>query len=191
MKKKILFFMLILFGIVYTGCGENTIEVGEAIKSPFGEGNLYYTISDTNEYESLEEASLSLEEIVMPYNTYGTQEIQGKYIQLSDYIEQDNIVKTPNRFIVLDVHIKNHDAIGMFKKDEFMINELCLYGEKTKTQYYPAYFSKAGEVDQEQIFHYKLKQGQEEKIQLGYLVLEDDLEELVGKINETKFKIYR
>ena len=191
MKKRILYFMSVLLVMLCIGCGETTIEMGEEVRDPFEEGNLYYTVYDTKEYTSLEEASIPVEKMIMPYNTYGIKQMWGEYTQISDYVGEDKMVKTPHHLMVLDIHIRNQDAIGMLRKNEFMINNICLYGEKTKTVYYPAYFTKAGEVDKEQVFHYELEQGQEEEIQLGYFVLEEDLEKVVGKINETKFKIYQ
>ncbi len=78
---------------------------------------------------------------------------------------------------------------GYLRKNEFNIYDLGLYGGKPITHYYPAYFSEAGKVDLAQPFHYTLEQGQEINVKVAYLVLKEDIEGLVGMINETQFAI--
>lgn len=217
MKKRMLLLLATLFAMTYIGCGNSAewqgqtdetggfmvespiweksdegVELGRTFKSPFVEGNLYYTVSHTGIYQNLEEAGISMEEVIMPYNTYGSQELWGEYMEVSDYIDEKGEVTETHCLVVLDIHVENEDAVGMFKKNNFAINSLCLYGGDPVTQYYPAYFSEAGKVEPEQPFHYVLEQGQEMDVRLAYLILEEDLQDLEGKVSdsETEFSIY-
>lgn len=67
---------------------------------------------------------------------------------------------------------------------------ISLYGGDPINRYNITYFSEAGKVDASQPFHYELDQAQDLKIQIGYLVLKEDVDNLVDVYNETLFSTH-
>lgn len=172
---------------------DDTVKVvksGTAFKDPFVEGNLYYTVDESKAYQDLTQAGIEKEALIAPHNLYHSQDMGERYQKISDFIQEDGSVVETHQLIILDVTIRNENALGLTKKNEFNIVDLSLYGGNPVTRYYIAYFSESGKVDEAQPLHYELEQGQEIKVQLAYLVLQEDVESLVGMINETQFSIY-
>lgn len=139
--KKITLFLILSLTIMLAGCKKETATQGESedtevfpveeltlgnssdpvavettFKDPFVEGNFYYTIKNTDIYTSLEQAGIDEEELIMPYNTYGSQELWGEYGEISDYIDETGIVIDNHQLVVLEINLRNEDAEGLFKK---------------------------------------------------------------------------
>lgn len=175
---------------VHPDLSPDAVEAGTAFQDPFVEGTLWYTVEDCSTYQDISQAGIEQTALTVPHNLYSSQDLGEQYQTISDYIQEQGIVTDTHRLVVLDITIRNEDALGLFKKNEFNILDLCLYGGKPVSQYYAAYFSEAGKANREEPFYYVLEQGQEIRVQIAYLVLKDDMDNLTGMINETQFNIY-
>lgn len=169
---------------------ENIAKVGTPFASTLNIGNLYYTIDKTMIYDSATDAGLKQEDFIYPYNVYDGKyaEYCDTYNKISDYVKDDGSLDENNQLVILDITIRNEDAEGLVKKNVFHINNLCLYGENPASCYEVAYFSEAGKENAEQLYHYILDQGQEIHVQVGFLVLKEDINSLVGVINKNEYK---
>lgn len=171
----------------------DAVEVGDAIKDTFYDGDMYYTVNDSNIYQNPEDAGIAVENLHMPYNLYASQDIKEGYREVSDYILEDGSIVESHQLLVLDITIKNESALGLEKKIEFSINDISIWGGEPVTQYNIVYFGETGKLeDSDDPFYYEIKQGQEIKTQIGFLILKEDLnkKDLVGKIFEMQFKIF-
>ena len=169
---------------------EEAIDKSSAISDPFCEGTLNYRITDCQVYQSLQEAGISQSDICDPANMYSSSEDSQQYQEFSDYLTPDGGIVESHRLLVLSLNIQNVDAVGLEKKDEFLINSILLYGGENEdvSVYSPVYFSEAGKVDpgnEAHVFHYKLEQGENMDVRLGYFVLEKDVESLKGAFGGT------
>ena len=81
--------------------------------------------------------------------------------------------------------IKNKDAVGLTKKNEFTVSNIALRGGKNVSQYNVAYFSESASVDSEQPLYYNLEQGDSKDVKIGYLILKDDMENMVGVVSDS------
>ena len=63
--------------------------------------------------------------------------------------------------MTVDFRIENIDAVGKIKKKEFSIYNMAVWGGDPVNIYRIVYFSEAGKVDAEQVYHYNLGQGGE------------------------------
>lgn len=169
---------------------EEALDKTSTIVSPYEEGTLNYSITDCQLYKSLQEAGISQSDLGYVENMYFAAEDAEKYNGLSDYLTSDGSIVESHCLLVLSLNIKNVDAVGVEKKDEFNIYSIVLYGGKNEevSVYFPVYFSEAGKVDpgdQAHAFHYKLEQGKNMDVRLGYFVLEKDVESLKGAFEGT------
>ncbi len=171
---------------------EEAMDKSNVIASPIYEGTLNYRITDCQLYQSFEETGISLSDsdlglaienmyYELPFEDYE------QYQRLSDYITPDGSIIDAHRLVVLDLNIQNVDAVGVANKNEFLINDIALYGGEGEevSVYSPAYFSEAGKVDpgnEAHVFHYILEQGEEMDVRLGFIVLEKEVESLKGAI---------
>ena len=87
--------------------------------------------------------------------------------------------------VILDMTIKNKDAVGLTKKNEFTVSNIALRGGKNVSQYNVAYFSESASVDSEQPLYYNLEQGDSKDVKIGYLILKDDMENMVGVVSDS------
>ena len=112
--------------------------------------------------------------------------------KISDFIQKDGTLVDTHRLVILDIKIRNEDAVGSVKKKEFTIYGVNLFGSgnaELMQTFFPAYFDKGGKVDKEQFFYYELEKGKEINIKLGFLVWKDDIEKLFGEVDGAKFQI--
>lgn len=177
---------------------ENIAKVGERFETIFDEG-LYYTIDKAVFYDNLEDAGLRKEDMRRPENGYEGEKynLGEKYLELEDIVKEDGSLDSAFNLLVLDVTIKNENAVGMMEDGIFLINSLELYGGEPVTRYGVAYFSEQGKADSEQIWHYTLQQGEELNTKVAFFILKEDVNDLVGIVNkneygenETYFEIY-
>lgn len=168
----------------------DAVKLGTAFKDPFVEGSLFYIVEDSKIYQDLNQAGIEQDALIAPHNLYSSQDIGENYQEITDYVQENGIIIDTHRLIVLTITIQNKDALGLFKKNEFNISDISLYGGNPISRYYIAYFSEARKADMDQPFHYTLEQGKEIKAKIAYLVLKDDVDNLVGMTNETQFNIY-
>jgi hypothetical protein len=167
---------------------QNMISLGEPGRNPHvQQGNLFYIIEKSGVYQSIKECGLNENVFLFPSNTYSLDEageqLRATYREMSDYIHEDGSVVDTHRLIVLDITIRNENALGNPKKKEFNIYDFGLLGGKPTNTYYMSYFSEAGKIaGSDQPFHYNLEQGKEIKAQIGFFVLKEDVEKkmLVG-----------
>lgn len=170
---------------------EEAIDKSSVISDPFCEGTLNYRITDCQVYQSLQKAGISQSDLTDYVEImYSSAEDAEKYRELSDYLTSDGGIADTHRLLVLSLNIQNVNAVGLEKKDEFNINSILLYGGENEdvSVYSPVYFSEAGKVDpgnEAHIFHYKLEQGENRDVRLGYFVLEKDVESLKGAFGGT------
>lgn len=153
---------------------------------PFVKGKLSYTVQSCNIYTMMEEANVENDMLIEPHNTYFSQEVGEKYQKISDFINDDGSIVDTHVFVVLEMKIENEDAIGLIKKNEFTISSIALRGGKNVSQYNPAYFSEAGKTNPDQPLHYILNQSDSLDIRLGYFVLKEDIENLVGVVSDSE-----
>ncbi len=158
------------------------VPMGEPFTDPFEEGSLNYTVQGCNVYHTLEEAKVERDMLTEPYNNYFSMEMHDQYRNISDFVNEDGSVVDTHEFVVLDIQIENEDAVGREKKNEFNIMNLAVRGGKDVSEYYVAYFSEAGKVNSEQTLHYELEQGSSKNVRLGFFVLKEDVENMVGAI---------
>lgn len=169
---------------------DDIVEVGTTFNAPFVEGNMYYTINQSDIYENLKEAGIKKEDLIFPYNLYASWDIKEQYHEISDYVLEDGSIVDSHQLVLIDITIKNENAMGIIKKNEFLISDISLYGGEPVTQYNIVYFGEAGKVDAEQPLHYELKQGEELRTKIGFFVMKEDAKDLIGKTNDIQFKIY-
>ena len=120
-----------------------------------------------------------------PHNTFYLQDIGEQFQKVDDYVNQDGALNDKFSLIILDMTIKNDDAVGMTKKNEFTVSNIALRGGENVSQYNVAYFSERASVNSEQPLHYSLEQGDSKDVKIGYLILKDDMENMVGVISDS------
>jgi len=160
-------------------------QLAEPFLDPFVEGKLSYTVQGCNSYTTLAEANVDKDMLIEPHNTYFSQEIGEKYQTVSDFVNDDGSIVDTHEFVVLDMKIANEDAVGLIKKNEFSISSIALRGGENVSQYNAAYFSEAGKTDMNQPLHYALDQGSSLDIRIGYFVLKEDMENIVGAVSDS------
>lgn len=167
---------------------KDTTDVGQQTESfldPFLEGKLSYTVQNCNSYTTLEEANVEKDMLIEPHNTYFSQEIGEEYQTISDFVNDDGSIVDTHEFVVLEMKIENEDAVGIIKKNEFNISNIALRGGENVSQYNAAYFSEAGKTNMNQPLHYTLDQGNSLDIRIGYFVLKEDMENVVGAVSDS------
>lgn len=167
---------------------KDTTDVGqqtEPFLDPFVEGKLSYTVQNCNSYTTLEEANVEKDMLIEPHNTYFSQEIGEEYQTISDFVNDDGSIVDTHEFVVLEMKIENEDAVGIIKKNEFNISNIALRGGENVSQYNAAYFSEAGKTNMNQPLHYTLDQGNSLDIRIGYFVLKEDMENVVGAVSDS------
>ncbi|MBD5545226.1 MAG: hypothetical protein HDR01_13595 [Lachnospiraceae bacterium] len=157
----------------------------EPFLDPFVEGKLSYTVQSCNIYITLAEANVEKDMLIEPHNTYFSQEMGEEYQTVSDFINEDGSIVDTHEFVVLEMKIENEDAVGLIKKNEFNISNIALRGGENVSQYNVAYFSEAGKTNMDQPLHYTLDQGNSLDIRIGYLVLKEDMENIVGAVSDS------
>jgi hypothetical protein len=157
----------------------------EPFLDPFVEGKLSYTVQSCNSYTTLAEANVEKDMLIEPHNTYFSQEIGEEYQTISDFVNEDGSIVDTHEFVVLEMKIENEDAVGIIKKNEFNIANIALRGGENVSQYNVAYFSEAGKTNMDQPLHYTLDQGNSLDIRIGYFVLKEDMENIVGVVSDS------
>lgn len=170
---------------------EDIAKFGESFETTFDEG-LYYTINKAVFYDNLKDVGLTREDLSYPENLYEGEkrELAEIYNNLEQYVKEDGSVDEDFRLLMLDVTIKNENAVGIMKDNVFMMNSLTLYGGEPVTRYGLAYFSEMGKLDSEQIWHFSLQKGEELHVKIGYLILKEDVNDLVGIVNKNEYKYH-
>lgn len=163
----------------------NMMDEGSGFTDPFVDGTLSYTVESCNVYRNLDDAGIIVSDLLEPHNNYYSQDIGEKYQTISDFVKEDGSIVETHQLVVVVLKVQNEDAVGMIKKNEFSVSGIALRGGKNVSLYNPAYFSEAGKVDAEQPFYYSLEQGQTLEVKLAYLVLKEDIENLVGVVRDT------
>lgn len=166
------------------------IEIGNEFSDPYVNGELLYIVESSNVYNDIKQAEIEEQLFLEPHNLYYLQEVGEQYQEVSDFLREDGAVVETHRLIVVDVTIYNKDAFGLFKKNEFSVSDISLYGE-SNSRYNVAYFSEQGILDETQPFHYELNQGEKKKIKLAYFVLKEDVNHLIGRTNDIQFSVYK
>jgi hypothetical protein len=157
----------------------------EPFLDPFVEGKLSYTVQSCNSYTTLAEANVEKDMLIEPHNTYFSQDIGEEYQTVSDFVNEDGSIVDTHEFVVLEMKIENEDAVGIIKKNEFNISSIALRGGENVSQYNVAYFSEAGKASMDQPLHYTLDQGNSLDIRIGYFVLKEDMENIVGVVSDS------
>lgn len=170
---------------------KDTLDVGqqtEPFLDPFVEGKLSYTVQNCNSYTTLAEANVEKDMLIEPHNTYFSQEVGEEYQTISDFVNDDESIVDTHEFVVLEMKIENEDAVGVIKKNEFNISNIALRGGENVSQYNAAYFSEAGKTNMNQPLHYTLAQGNSLDIRIGYFVLKEDMENIVGAVSDSNIQ---
>jgi hypothetical protein len=157
----------------------------EPFLDPFVEGKLSYTVQSCNRYTTLAEANIEKDMLIEPHNTYFSQDIGEEYQTVSDFVNEDGSIVDTHEFVVLEMKIENKDAVGIIKKNDFNISSIALRGGENVSQYNVAYFSEAGKASMDQPLHYTLDQGNSLDIRIGYFVLKEDMENIVGVVSDS------
>lgn len=169
---------------------KDTIKPQNTFADPFVDGTLNYTIQDCRVYKNLSEAGIDVDELIEPYNVYYSQDIGEQYQTIEDFITEDGKIVDSHELIILNVEIQNENAVGMIKKNEFSVSNIALRGGEDVSQYNIAYFSQAGILDKEEPLSYQLEQGKSMEIQLAYLVLKEDVENIIGVISDSDVQFF-
>ena len=164
---------------------EDIISKNIEFNDPFVNGKLTYKLNGYSIYDNLNEAGLTESDIIEPHNTFYLQDIGEQFQKVDDYVNQDGALNDKFSLIILDMTIKNDDAVGMTKKNEFTVSNIALRGGENVSQYNVAYFSERASVNSEQPLHYSLEQGDSKDVKIGYLILKDDMENMVGVISDS------
>ncbi|HIT89644.1 MAG TPA: hypothetical protein IAC41_04400, partial [Candidatus Merdenecus merdavium] len=110
-------------------------QFGASFLDPFVDGKLIYTIQSCNIYETLEEAKIEENVLIEPHSTYFSQDIGEQYQTISDFINEDGSIVDTHQLVVLEMQVKNEDAIGIIKKNEFNISNISIRGGENVSQY--------------------------------------------------------
>ena len=164
---------------------EKIISKNIEFNDPFVNGTLTYKLNGYSIYDNLNEAGLTEGDIMEPHNTFYSQEIGVQFQKIDDYMKQDGTLNEKFKLIILDMTIKNVNAVGMTKKNEFTVSNIALRGGENVSQYNVAYFSERASVNSEQPQHNSLEQGDSNDVKIGYLILKDDMENMVGVISDS------
>ena len=164
---------------------EDIISKNIEFNDPFVNGTLTYKLNGYSIYDNLNEAGLTEGDIMEPHNTFYLQDIGEQFQKVDDYPNQDAALIDKFSLIILDMTIKNKDAVGLTKKNEFTVSNIALRGGKNVSQYNVAYFSESASVDSEQPLYYNLEQGDSKDVKIGYLILKDDIENMVGVVSDS------
>lgn len=211
MKKKLLLTILII-STLFVGCNkekmENSVEINseetdsfyntemlvdftdelivpagsEIVKSDETYGTMKYTVTGYQEYDNIKKANLEVEDIMDPNTLFAKREYREKYFDVCDYVDEDGQVVPECTFVLINMKIENIDAVGIEKKNEFYISNICLYTQEPITEYYEAYFNN-GFKDEVKAYHYIIEQGETKNVEIGFFVLNEDLEKVMGGLN--------
>lgn len=211
MKKKLLLSILIL-STFFTGCQKETTvnhsSVNEDDTEPFYDteplvefkdeaiipagkeivesdetyGTMKYTVTGYQEYDNIKKANLEVDDIIDPNTLFAEHEYCEKYFDVCDYVDEDGQVVPECTFVLINMKIENIDAVGIEKKNEFNISNICLYTQEPITEYYEAYFNNGFE-DEVKAYHYIIEQGETKNVEIGFFVLNEDLEQVMGELN--------
>lgn len=169
---------------------KDTIKAQDTFADPFVDGTLNYTIQNCMVYKNLSDAGIDVDELIEPHNIYYSQDIGEQYQTIEDFVTEDGKIVDSHELIVLNVEIQNENAVGMIKKNEFSVSNIALRGGEDVSQYNIAYFSQAGILDKEEPLSYQLEQGKSMEIQLAYLVLKEDVENIIGVISDSDVQFF-
>ena len=164
---------------------EDTISKNIDFNDPFVDGTLTYKLNGYSIYDNLNEAGLTESDIIEPHNTFYSQDIGEQFKTIDDYVNPDGTLNNKISIVILDMTIKNKDAVGLTKKNEFTVSNIALRGGKNVSQYNVAYISESASVDSEQPLYYNLEQGDSKDVKIGYLILKDDMENMVGVVSDS------
>ena len=183
MRRKKIYIAGMLIAIILSACGnvskdlqndtsdsvdERKIDINDSedmisknidFNDPFVDGTLTYKLNGYSIYDNLNEAGLTESDIIEPHNTFYSQDIGEQFKTIDDYVNLDGTLNNKISIVILDMTIKNKDAVGLTKKNEFTVSNIALRGGKNVSQYNVAYFSESASVDSEQPLYYNLEQG--------------------------------
>jgi hypothetical protein len=169
---------------------EDTVNKNMAFTDPFVDGTLTYELKKCSIYENLNDAGITISEMTEPYNTFYSQDIGEQFQSVDDYVNSDGTINEKFNLVILEMTIKNEDAVGIIKKNEFSVANIALRGGQNVSQYNISYFSEASSVDSEQPLYYKLEQGNSMNVKIGYFVLKEDIENTVGVISDSDVQFF-
>jgi uncharacterized protein YceK len=163
----------------------DTAEKNTVFSDPFVTGTLTYELTDCTIYESLGEAGITIGDLIDPHNTFYDQDMGEQFQTVADYVQDDGTINERFRLVMLDMTIQNQDAQGVIKKSEFSVANIALRGGQNVSQYNVSYFSEAFSADPEQPLYYSLEQGNSLHVKIGYFVLAEDMENMIGVISDS------
>jgi hypothetical protein len=164
---------------------EDTVEKNTVFTDPFADGTLTYELKECNIYDNLNDAGITTSDLIDPHNTFYSQEIGEQFQSVEDYVGSDGTINENFNLVILDITITNEDAVGMVKKNEFSVANIALRGGQNVSQYNVSYFSEASSADPEQPLYYELEQGNSITVKIGYFILKDDMENMIGVISDS------
>lgn len=154
----------------------------KSFEDPLADGTLTYQVMDCRVYDDIADAGIKKTDIRWPENMYADAEKTYEFQTLSDYMGEDGSLLGGHVFVTVDFRIENIDAVGKIKKKEFSVYNMAVWGGDPVNIYRIVYFSEAGKADAEQVYHYSLGQGERLDVRVGYLVLKEDTENMVGVV---------
>lgn len=167
------------------------VELDDKEKIPAGDeiiyssstyGTMKYTVTGYKELNNIKDVNLTIDDIINPCNNFANVSDLEKYTDVSNYISDDGQMAQDCTFVLLNMKVENVDAVGLEKKNEFNISNVCLYTPEPISRYYEAYFSE-GHDDGATAYNYTIEQGETKNIQIGFLVLNKDVDSLIGGVD--------
>ena len=180
MKKKLLLTVLVM-ATLFTGCkneSENNNGVDNGTKA---DTEIAKTAKYGVELDDKEKIPAG-DEIIYSSSTYGTMKYTVTGYKELNNISDDGQMAQDCTFVLLNMKVENVDAVGLEKKNEFNISNVCLYTPEPISRYYEAYFSE-GHDDGATAYNYTIEQGETKNIQIGFLVLNKDVDSLIGGVD--------
>jgi hypothetical protein len=164
---------------------EDAVDKNTVFTDPFVDGTLTYELKECSIYENLNDAEITAGDLIEPHNTFYSQEIGEQFQSVEDYVDSDGTINENFNLVILNITIKNENAVGMIKKNEFSVANIALRGGQNVSQYNVSYFSEASSANPEQPLYYKLEQGNSITVKIGYFILKDDMENMIGVISDS------
>ena len=154
----------------------------EIVYSSSTYGTMKYTVTGYKELNNIKDANLTIDDIINPCNNFANVSDLEKYTDVSNYISDDGQMAQDCTFVLLNMKVENVDAVGLEKKNEFNITNVCLYTPEPISRYYESYFSE-GQDDDATACNYTIEQGETKNIQIGFFVLKKDIDSLIGGVD--------
>lgn len=215
--KKSLSILVLAFCISLCGCNFSDnesapmekVEATNEINGLSVKGEITYLVKSIEPVTDLKEKSLNSSEFnKQVHNYYNSDETKQ---EIDEIIGEGGMVRDEYVLVLLDLSIKNKNAVGIRKANEFEISSFKLAtknyafgevevsedGSETITRepfnlYRICYFDHHGSLeDEDEYCIFELTQGENLECVVGYLVLKEDVEKnnLMGVVGETSFDI--